>query len=156
MKLLGMRGMTAPRSWVLPALLIAGAMLPASAQGACSSHDVTARVQPSRAVIDLELLSSAGALPRSHSEADRNLPGRRPIPIPCSGAFCSGNPAPAAPSVDTGLSLSDDPWAIAASGTMLVTPDSAPFPLPDAIRRPDEPARSIFRPPPALQAHSTP
>lgn len=131
------------RLGALLAFLIAWNILPAEARASCSAHYVASRVQIAMEAVDVGLLRSAGAL----DGIDGEPPDRRPTP--CSGAFCSGNPAPLSSAVDSTSATVGGFWAISPVSMTLAAPGSSPSPSGDAVRRPVGRTRSIFHPPPA-------
>lgn len=138
-----LRLLAGPRFGALLAFLTAGILLPSAARAACSStNHLKARSPAADTAIGVDLLRSVGAF----SGAEQEVPGRRPAP--CSGAFCSGNPAPLQSPIPTITTTVQD-WALPGSRIILQDLRSYPFSAADEIRRPDERSRSIFHPPPA-------
>ncbi len=83
------------------ALLASALLAPPAVEGGCS-HLVTSRTSPGQLATRIE--------PLLGDVSDRTDPLPGPLPRPCSGAWCSGQPA--APAVPAGVSQSrTDSWA---------------------------------------------
>jgi hypothetical protein len=78
-------------------------------------------------------------------------PDKPPTPLrPCSGAFCTGQPAtPTAPAgaLDTPI----DSWAWSLWDPRIASAESSFWPIKQAARRPVRTGRSIFHPPRSIQ-----
>ena len=72
----------------LLAFVTLGSVLPSTAKAGCAAHYLSTRSSGNGELVHLELLNLTGAIPAPTEE----MPGERPKP--CSGALCSGNPAP--------------------------------------------------------------
>lgn len=114
-----------------------------SARAGCSAHYLTPQAQTAARLLAFDsLLLSGSMLP---SDGD----GERPPswPKPCSGAFCSGNPAApfsAAPSV---IAEGDGDWAISGRPALLVDPKLIVRLIEDAELAPVDHPSAIFHPP---------
>lgn len=122
-------------------LLASGFCAPSAARAGCAGHYVKSRIAAVVASGRPELLDLTGALPTPQGETPRERP------TPCSGAFCSGNPAtpfPPPPSVPPPVS---GQWAHTASLVPLADPGSSAYPAVEARFRPVGRLCSIFHPP---------
>ncbi len=132
---------------VAPALLVLAVLAPAVAEAGCS-HLVTSRA-------DSERLSSL-IDPLIHEPSDRS--GERPAspsPRPCSGAFCSGQPAtPAVPAMAYDGQF--DSWAWDASVPALAPIAATFLPAESSDLHPMHRAIAIFHPPPCLPSARIP
>ena len=90
----------------LLAFLTIGIVLPSTAWAGCAAHYVNSRSPWNGDVAHLELLNLTGAVPAPAEET----PGERPKP--CSGALCSGNPAPPLSTMPSVPSLTGGRWAL--------------------------------------------
>jgi hypothetical protein len=125
-------------------LLILGAVLPAEARAGCSDHYVSSRSRSDAELAHLELLGRSGAIPSPWDGS----PHQRPTP--CSGALCSGNPAPPPSTAPSVLPMGAGQWAIPASPVAVAAPGSLACPPADAGLRPVDRSCSIFHPPRSL------
>jgi hypothetical protein len=133
---LSTRGLLAgPWVGALFALLMLGIVSPSAARAGCSSR------HGGGTTLGLELLASAAAFPDDPGET----PHERPTP--CSGAFCSGNPAPPFSAVPASSPSATGQWAIAAFPFTVAGPGSSAYPPIDARLRPVDLAGSVFHPP---------
>lgn len=143
---LSTRGLLAgPWVGALFALLLAGSVAPREARAGCSNQHHDGRQTGGGPADGLEMLSPGGA-----SAPDAPGEGSRPGPRPCSGVFCSGNPATpfsAPPSVPPPWS---GHWALPAFLAAVAEPRPFAFPPHLACLSPVDHACSIFRPPRAL------
>src|SRR4051812_48628794 len=86
---LSARGLLAtPCFGAILSLLTLGTVLPSSARAGCSDHYVSSRSRSNGELAQLELLGQSGAHPSPWDDSSQHRP------TPCSGALCSGNPAP--------------------------------------------------------------
>src|SRR5271166_4641144 len=90
----------------LLAFLTIGIVLPSTAWAGCAAHYVKSRSPWNGEVAHLELLDLTGAIPAPAEE----MPGDRPKP--CSGALCSGNPAPPLSTMPSVPPLTGGQWAL--------------------------------------------
>jgi hypothetical protein len=127
-----------PRSGAILTLLVLGIFTPSAAKAGCSAHYLASTPQPG---IPLELLSLAGALPTPEDESPRERP------TPCSGALCSGNPAPLPTTMPSVPPPGGSQWAVPVASSSPACPGAfARFPH-QAIFRPVDRADAIFHPP---------
>ena len=137
--------------WIgaLSMLLIVMTVLPSTARAGCTNHHVTSRSHAPGGMPLLIRLGTAGALSAPSGEA----PLERPAP--CTGAFCSGNPAPPLPTIPPVPPRSGEQWAI--SLITRVTPGLGAFACTpgDASLQPLFDPSSIFHPPRAIAPSST-
>src|SRR5271166_1643440 len=90
----------------LMALLAFGVVLPSAARASCLNPHVTSSSQITAGSAHLELLGLAGALDMPQEE----IPSKQPVP--CSGAMCSGNPAPPISTIPTIPQHDREQWAV--------------------------------------------
>ncbi len=90
----------------LPAILALSLVSPSLVRAGCASRHLSFRSPSAPAIVHLELLSRVGALPTPHQESPREQPA------PCSGALCSGNPAPPPSTLPTLPPPVGGQWAI--------------------------------------------
>lgn len=130
-----------PRITALFALVIAGIVWTQPARAGCAAHYVKVRLKSVENLARLDLLGPDGVVAA--------IPERAPSdrPQPCSGAFCSGNPAVPVPALPSISSLTRSELALPASvlpaadgGSLLRLP--ADEPLPPALI-----PGSVFHPP---------
>lgn len=131
----------APWFGAILSLLTLGTVLPSAARAGCSAHYVTSQARPGGELAHLELLSAYGAVPTPQDEMPRERP------TPCSGALCSGNPAPPLSTLPPAPHPGAGQWAIAAFPIPLSDLGSLPCPPAGASLRPVDRACSIFHPP---------
>ena len=106
---LSARGLLAtPWFGAILSLLTLGTVLPSTARAGCSDHYVTSRSRSAGELAHLELLGRSGAIPSPWDESSHERP------TPCSGALCSGNPAPPPSTVPSVLPAGAGQWAIPA------------------------------------------
>ncbi|MGE3817971.1 MAG: hypothetical protein AB7I30_00910 [Isosphaeraceae bacterium] len=129
---------------VLLALLTLGLLSPSVARAGCFNHYVTYRTLQADATARLEALS----VDRTAADASRDAPN--PRKAPCTGAFCSGNPATpvsANPSIAQRL---PDPGVIPGFAPALTRSGGFTF-SPEAVSpRPIDRSLAIFHPPRSL------
>src|SRR3954470_549076 len=87
MRLSATRRQAGPLAGTLIAFLALAVVWTPSARAGCGPHGLTSRSGAYRELTRLQLLDLAAGGPDSPHE----MPPR--APVPCSGAFCSGNPA---------------------------------------------------------------
>jgi hypothetical protein len=122
----------------LPMLLCAAAP---SARAGCANHYLAVRTQQVAETHALDpLLLSRSALP-----SREGLPPARPTP--CSGAFCSGNPAVPPSTAPLSLPEGDGHWAISLFPPAVADPGSLARPGEDARLAPVNQPSSVFHPP---------
>ena len=139
---LSARGLLAtPWFGAILSLLTLGTVLPSTARAGCSDHYVTSRSRSNGELAHLELLGRSGAIPSPWDESSHERP------TPCSGALCSGNPAPPPSTVPSVLPTGAGQWAIPAFPIALAAPGSLACPPTDADLRPVDRSCSIFHPP---------
>lgn len=85
--------------------LVIGLVSPSTAWAGCGGHFVNTR-SPASSLAHLELLDLA----RSGSAPAGQMPGE--LPKPCSGALCSGNPAPPLSTIPSVLPQIGSHWAL--------------------------------------------
>ena len=131
----------------LLALLASGTVLPSSARAGCGSFAAMVRHRSPHDADGLELLRvAASSAPRDDASDHR--------PAPCTGALCSGNPAPPLTAEPPVPPPTGGEWALAPAvrsssgpGSFLATDADARL---EAVTRPG----SIFHPPrPSRPAH---
>lgn len=130
-------------SGVVPAVLACVFFAGWEARGGCHQFDSGNRNPSDQVSSRLESLRKVGALAGGTAEVPHDGPSR---PRPCSGAFCSGNPAPPLSSAPS-QPPEDSQWAIhvigaeaAVRGSLPAAPDQKPL-------RSAELVSSIFHPP---------
>jgi len=146
MRLLARRFLGGPWFGALLAILTIGIVLPSTARAGCAAHYVNSRSPWNGEVAHLELLNFTGAIPAPAEET----PGERPKP--CSGALCSGNPAP--PLFDDALRPVPDRRSMGAAGLPRLPAWLGGLPAP-ACRHRRFPRRSLVLdlPPPSLSGY---
>lgn len=136
------RGMRVSR-WVgaILSLLIAGVCTPSAARAGCSSHYVTSRIQASLDGSEFSLLTG------SQSDAAVVATPAKDPARPCTGAFCSGNPALPDSAAPRLLNDGAGQWALLAA--LLDVPAARPGLQPPFEHglRPIDAAGSLLRPP---------
>ncbi len=141
MRLLARKSVGSLWSGLLLAILTSGLVLPSAARAGCAGHYGDSRSPANGGVAHLELLGLTGALP----VPAEGMPGDRPKP--CSGALCSGNPAPPLSTIPSVPRSSGGQWALPALlGTLVDTAVSRRQPA-DTDFRPVDQSCSIFHPP---------
>lgn len=130
-----------PRLGVVLLLLGFGCASASTARAGCLAHYLTVGNASDDVTARLELLGLAGALP---VDPELPAPGR---PAPCTGAFCSGDPAtPASPTTSVPPPGSGE-WAALPEPVPLSGPGSNVFPpVHDGLLPIGDPA-PIFHPP---------
>lgn len=125
---------------ILSLLMLLCATAP-SARAGCSTHSLALRTQEAAKTHALDpLLLSGTALP-----LHEGLPPSRPTP--CSGAFCSGNPAVPLSTAPPGMPESDGHWALSLSSPVLADFGSLARSGENARLAPVNQPCSIFHPP---------
>ncbi|MFO0950130.1 MAG: hypothetical protein U0835_03065 [Isosphaeraceae bacterium] len=129
--------------WVgaLLALLTSGIVLPRSAQAGCAAHYIHTSESAAGSPQGLELLGLAGVIPSPPGEAPRERP------TPCSGALCSGNPAPPSSAIPLAPPPWSGQWALPAFLSQLTGPGSYACAFLPERPRPVDHACPVFRPP---------
>jgi hypothetical protein len=133
--------LAAPWFGAIRSLLTLGTALPSTARAGCSAHYVTSRSHSNGELAHLEILSLSGAIPTPGDESPREGP------TPCSGALCSGNPAPPLSTMPPVPPPGAGQWAIPAFPVSLAAPRSRACPPADADLRPIDSPCTIFHPP---------
>ncbi len=146
MRLLGRGLVVNPRVAALFALLTAGMLWPQTVRAGCSAHYVKDRLNTPGRLYRVDLLNLGGAVPAPS--------GRAPLdrPAPCSGAFCSGNPAIPVPAVPSIPSLTHRELAIPDSLRLAANGESFRRLLAHEPLRPVVFPCSIFHPPRSRRA----
>jgi hypothetical protein len=111
------------------------------AQGGCSAHYVTSRAQ---LVGDSAQLEQLERLLADGSQPSDTLPAQ---PVPCSGALCSGNPAPPVSAVPSTVRSAGGEWAISTRFVAGSCSDSFHAQPPTGNLRPLRTPAVIFHPP---------
>jgi hypothetical protein len=133
--------LTIPWCGALLALLAMVTLSPAAARAGCSAHDLILRSQAGGGISYLDLLSSAGALSTPTDQAPRQRPA------PCSGAFCSGNPASPVSPLPSVSSIGVRHWAIVALHVGQLEAGTLQGLFVDADLRPIDVSCTVFHPP---------
>lgn len=124
---------------------------PQTARAGCA-HDGRFAASAGDHGTGLDLLLHAGALAEP-SDAERPEHPRRPPP--CSGAMCSGQPAPpSSPVVPDPLRVGS--WAVLTVPVRVAAPEPSAPRRDESDARPLVSGRSVFRPPPGPSAPSSP
>lgn len=117
-----------------------------SAEASCGPHWLTSRGEAHRELTRLLLLDPAvGDQAGSHP-----MPPR--APAPCSGAFCSGNPAAPASAAPSLAGIGGEEWAISSRLDVATDRGSLLFAATGTPLRPVDRAEAIFHPPPHVTA----
>lgn len=141
MKLLARRFLGSLWFGLLLAILTSSLLLPSTVRAGCAGHYGNSPSPGNSGVAHLELLSLTGAIPAPAE----GMPGDRPKP--CSGALCSGNPAPPLSTIPSVPPSSGDQWALPAFlGTLVDSGVFQRLPAGTDVRPVDHPC-SIFHPP---------
>ena len=120
---------------------------PQAARAGCA-HDARFAASAADHGTGLDLLRHAGALAEP-TGSDRPEPARRPPP--CSGAMCSGPPAPpSSPVVPDPHRVGS--WAVLTAPIRVVAPEPSAPVRDESDARPRVSGRSVFRPPPGRSA----
>ena len=123
-------------------LLILGIVSPSVARASCTAHYITSRSQGDGQVVFATMFSHETAGSTSENETPQ-----KPT-TPCTGAFCSGNPATPFSSLPHVLPNGPGQWAVLVFLTSIPAPGSFAHTQADANLHPVDHARSIFHPPP--------
>lgn len=125
------------------ACLTLAIVAPSVARAGCSSHYVVSRVQSDTDDIGHEYLQVGHASEDAHDTTPRPQPRR----LPCSGAFCSGNPVLPYSAPVTRVASIADLWALL---TPHFTPERARIAsviASDSALHPIDESGTIFHPP---------
>jgi len=126
---------------LLLAILTSGITLPSTARAGCAGHYVSSRLAWNGEGAHLELLNLTGAIPAPGEGMPANQPN------PCSGALCSGNPAPPSSTMPSIPPSSGGQWALPAFlGTLVDAGVLRRLPA-GTDARPVDQSCSIFHPP---------
>ena len=141
MRVSGRGLLTNPRIAALLTLLIGGIVWPQAARAGCAAHYVNDRSSSLGSLAQVELLGLDGIVPA--------LPARSPNnrPKPCSGAFCSGNPAVPVPAIPSFPSQQRGELALPDSLRLAADRGRFGHLLADEPLRPATFPSSIFHPP---------
>jgi hypothetical protein len=131
------------RCWVaaLLTMLPISIVWPSTILAGCAAHYGYSGSPWNGKLAHLELLSLTGAIPAPAQE----LPGE--TPKPCSGALCSGNPAPLPSTIPTVPPPTGPQWAMPVLEQILVGSGSFQPRQTDTMVCPLDHACSIFHPP---------
>ena len=125
---------------ILSLLMLLCAPAPSTRAG-CAAHYLTLRTQAAAETFALDPLIMSGSVLPPHNE----LPPLRPTP--CSGAFCSGNPAIPLSTGSSVMTAGDGEWAISLCSPLVADPGSIVRSVEDVrlvlVNHPS----SIFHPP---------
>jgi hypothetical protein len=131
-----------PLLGVLLALPAVGIVAPTPARAGCSSQHLTFGTPSNGSPAGLELLfARAATAPARHDTAPRDLPR------PCSGALCSGNPAPPVSTAPSLASSGGGQWAFFATVIPPASPGPRLHPRLDPALQPVDRNGSVFHPP---------
>jgi hypothetical protein len=122
-------------------LLITVVAAPSPAWASCTNPHVGSRLERPRATAHLSWLEAAGAL---SMPLDQAPPSR---PAPCTGAFCSGNPAPPLSTLPPVPPQSGEEWAISVIAIISEGPGASAGLTAAPSLQPRLDHTSIFHPP---------
>jgi hypothetical protein len=141
MKVSAIESLQVPRCGFLLALLVLGGSLPCAARASCLNSHVSSNSKTFAGSAHLELLALTGALKGPREE----IPNQRPLP--CTGAMCSGNPAPPLSPVPSVPPSSGEQWAVASAAPDVNEPSLLAYQAFEVALRPVEGLCSVFHPP---------
>lgn len=141
MRLLARRSLGSLWVGALLAFLTFGSVLLSPAEAGCTAHYVNSRSPWNAELGHLELLNLTSAIPAPAEE----MPGERPKP--CSGALCSGNPAPPLSTMPPVPPMAGGQWALPVCRGSLVGPRVFQHQPADTDVCPVDHPSSIFHPP---------